>query len=174
MTGLDPDVDVILSVACFVTDHGLNLADEQGYMAVIKQESSTLNSMGEWCRKQHGESGLTAACASSPTTAEDAADGLLKYVRQFVKEQRTGLLAGNSIHADAAFLRKSPFKSTLNHLHYRMLDVSSIKEGARRWAPEGILREAPAKKGLHDARADILESIEEARFYKAAFFEAHS
>ncbi|KAI9663388.1 MAG: hypothetical protein M1831_002672 [Alyxoria varia] len=129
--------------------------------------------MGEWCQKQHGASGLAAACLSSSTTAEDAAQGLLKYVRQFVKDQSTGLLAGNSIHADAAFLRKSPFTSTLNHLHYRMLDVSAIKEAARRWASEDILRQAPTKKGLHDARADILESIEEARFYKTAFFDAH-
>ncbi|KAF2006807.1 oligoribonuclease-like protein [Amniculicola lignicola CBS 123094] len=170
MTGLDPDTDTIMSFACFITDHDLNILDETGFEAIISHSTEELDRMGEWCTKHHGQSGLTEACMFSSTTAEDAAEGLLQYIKKYVPEPRTALLAGNSVHADKSFLVKPPYNIVTDHLHYRILDVSSIKEAAKRWAPIGILRRAPKKKMLHEAREDILESIREAQFYREAFF----
>jgi oligoribonuclease len=170
MTGLDPDTETIMSLACFVTDHDLNILDEDGYEAIIHHSKERLDCMGEWCTEHHGDSGLTAACVNSTTTAEQAAEGLLQYIKQHVPNARSALLAGNSVHADKSFLVKQPYNVITDYLHYRILDVSSIKEAARRWAPPEVLKKAPKKKMLHEARADILESIEEARFYREAFF----
>lgn len=170
MTGLDPENDTIMSLACFVTDHNLNILDEAGYEAVIHHSKEDLDRMGEWCTKHHGQSGLTEACIVSTVTAEQAADGLLQYIKKHVPSTRTGLLAGSSVHADKSFLVKAPYSIITDYLHYRILDVSSIKEAARRWAPPATMRKVPKKKMLHEARADILESIEEARFYRQAFF----
>ena len=170
MTGLDPSSDTILSLACFITDHNLNLLDPTGYEAIIKHTKEDLDSMGEWCTTHHGASGLTAACLSSTTTPAQAAEGLLQYIKAYVPKARTALLAGNSVHADRSFLVKPPYDAVIEHLHYRILDVSSLKEAARRWAPSEALKNIPKKKMLHEARADIVESIEEARFYRDAFF----
>lgn len=170
MTGLDTDSDTIMSLACFVTDADLNLLDEDGYEAVIHHSQEQLDAMGEWCTEHHGQSGLTQSCLDSSTTAEQAAEGLLAYIKKHVPERRTGLLAGNSVHADKSFLVKQPYKVVTDHLHYRILDVSSIKEAARRWAPKQTLQKIPRKQMQHEARADILESIEEARFYRGTFF----
>ncbi|KAF2747392.1 ribonuclease H-like protein [Sporormia fimetaria CBS 119925] len=170
MTGLDTDKDTIMSIACFVTDAALNLIDEEGFEAVIHHSKEELDQMGEWCTKHHGDSGLTQACLDSTTTAEQAAENLLSYIRKYVAEARTALLAGNSVHADKAFLVREPYRPVIDHLHYRILDVSSIKEAARRWAPVEM-KKLPKKKMLHEARADILESIEEARFYRQTFFK---
>ena len=81
------------------------------------------------------------------------------------------MLAGNSVHCDKEFLKKAPYDRVLEYLGYRILDVSSIKEAARRWAPVAILEQVPKKKGLHQAREDILESIDEARYYRDVFFK---
>lgn len=170
MTGLDRENDRIMSISCFVTDADLNLLDQKGFDAVIHHDSSTLDKMDEWCIDTHGKSGLTAACISSSTTPEEAASNLLQYIQRLIPTPRRGLLAGNSVHCDKEFLNKPPYDQVLKHLHYRILDVSSIKEAARRWAPEEILGQVPSKKGLHQAREDILESIEEARFYRDVFF----
>lgn len=170
MTGLDPDNETIMSLACFVTDHDLNVLDETGYEATIHHSKEELDRMGEWCTKHHDNSGLTEACINSTTTAEQAANGLLQYIKIYVPTARTALLAGNSVHADKSFLVKHPYNVVTDYLHYRILDVSSIKEAARRWAPPELLKKAPKKKMLHEARADILESIEEARYYRMAFF----
>lgn len=170
MTGLDYENDTIMSIACFVTDSDLNLLDEEGFEAVIHHSEEDLNKMGEWCTKHHGDSGLTQACINSTTTPEQAAAGLLEYIQTYVPKKRTALLAGNSVHADKAFLIKPPYKAVIDHLHYRILDVSSIKEAARRWAPVEALTKLPKKKMLHEARADILESIAEAKFYRETFF----
>ena len=160
-----------MSLCCFITDAELNILDDKGYEAVIHHDQATLQRMGDFCTKTHGESGLTEACLASTTTPGAAATGLLSYIKSHVPEPRKGLLAGNSVHADKEFLSQSPYDAVLEHLHYRILDVSSIKEAARRWAPEK-LNEAPRKKMLHQARDDILESIEEARFYQKTFFRA--
>ncbi|KAK0633333.1 ribonuclease H-like domain-containing protein [Immersiella caudata] len=170
MTGLNPDTDAIIEIFCLITDDELELVDEAGWGTVVHQSEERMDQMDEWCTRTHSNSGLTAAVIASTVTAEQAADELLAYVRTHVPDKRVALLAGNSVHADQAFLRKGPYSEVLNHLHYRILDVSSIKEAARRWCPSAALR-APAKKGLHAAKEDILESIEEARYYKSAFFQ---
>ena len=158
-----------MSLCCFITDGELNILDDQGYEAVIHHDQATLDRMGDFCTKIHGESGLTNACLTSTTNPTAAAAGLLSYIKSHIPEPKRGLLAGNSVHADREFLSHSPYDAVLEHLTYRILDVSSIKEAARRWAPEK-LKEAPRKKMLHQARDDILESIEEARFYQKTIF----
>ncbi|KAI9749755.1 MAG: hypothetical protein M4579_006756 [Chaenotheca gracillima] len=170
MTGLDTTNDVILQVYCFVTDASLTLLEPNGWGAVVHHPDATLSAMGEWCTRTHASTGLTAAVRASQTSPADASASLLRYIQSLVPEPRTALLAGNSVHADKAFLASPPYDAVLAHLHYRILDVSSIKEAARRWAPPEMLRDAPRKKGLHEAKEDILESIEEARFYKERFF----
>ncbi|KAF1983670.1 ribonuclease H-like protein [Aulographum hederae CBS 113979] len=170
MTGLDYDNDTILQIACFITDYDLNLLDETGYEVVVHHLQEDLDKMGEWCTEQHGKSGITAAALASTVSHEQAADELLDYIVKFAPERRRALLAGNTVHADAAFLRREPYTKVLKHLHHRILDVSAIKEAARRWAPKDVLKKSPSKRGLHEARQDILESIAEAKYYRSVFF----
>ena len=170
MTGLDLENDTIMSLACFITDSQLSLLQPTGYEAVVHHSRAQLDAMGPWCRDHHGASGLTAACLASSTTAEQAARELLEYIRNHVPDRRRALLAGNTVHADKAFLSKDPWTPVVKYLHHRILDVSAIKEAARRWAPEDVLKGSPQKAGKHEAKADILESIEEARYYRKVFF----
>lgn len=170
MTGLDPEKETIMSIACFITDAQLKLQDEQGWESIIHHDKSTLDRMDEWCTRTHGASGLTAACMESTTTKEQAAEGLLEYVKKYVPQGRRGLLAGNSIHCDRAFLSQPPYNRITDYLSYRILDVSSLKEAAKRWAPDDVLLGVPSKKLLHQAREDILESIEEAKYYREKCF----
>ncbi len=170
MTGLDPDHDTIMSISCFITDAQLHILDNQGWDVVVHHDKATLDMMDEWCTKTHGDSGLTAASTKSNTTPEQAADGLLDYIRRFISEPRQGLLAGNSVHCDKAFLVKPAYAKVVEYLHYRILDVSSLKEAARRWASDEDLMQVPPKKTLHQAREDILESIKEAKYYRDTFF----
>ncbi|KAI7184430.1 ribonuclease H-like protein [Hortaea werneckii] len=170
MTGLDLSKDTIMSLACFITDAQLNLLDENGYECILQHSQEQLDAMGEWCQNHHGASGLTQACLNSTTTAETAATELLEYIQKFIPDRKQGLLAGNTVHADKAFLVQEPWRKVIRHLHHRILDVSAIKEAARRWAPEDALKKSPQKKGKHEAKADILESIEEARYYRRVFF----
>jgi len=172
MTGLDAERDTILSISCFVTDAQLHSLDVDGWEVTIHHEKSALDKMNDWCISTHGKSGLTAAAIASTTTAQEAAEGLLEYIKFLVPEKGKALLAGNSVHCDKEFLKEPPYNIVLDHLHYRILDVSSIKEAARRWAPERVLDMVPKKKGLHQAREDILESIEEARFYRDMIFRS--
>ena len=169
MTGLDRTSDTIMSIACYVTSANLELLDD-GFEVVVSHSREQLDAMGEWCQRTHGASGLMAACLSSTITPGEAADALLAYIKHHIPEPRQGLLAGNSVHADKEFLSKAPYNRVIGHLHYRILDVSSIKEAAKRWAPSEMLSKAPKKKGLHQAKEDILESIEEAKFYRDVFF----
>ena len=170
MTGLNPDNDQIMSIACYVTDHELNLLDDDGLELIIHHEQEVLDSMNDWCKKTHGASGLSGKCLQSPTTPEQAADQLLEYIQKHIDGPRKAMLAGNTVHADKAFLRKAPYDRAVLYLHHRILDVSTIKEAARRWSSEGIVKNSPKKKELHDARQDILESIEEARYYRQHIF----
>lgn len=174
MTGLDPETETIMSLACFITDRDLNLLDEGGYGAIIQHTQAQMDAMGEWCKEHHGASGLTQACLQSSTSPETAAHELFEYIKKYVPERRKALLAGNTVHADKAFLVKEPWTKVIKHLHHRILDVSAIKEAARRWAPEEILKKSPQKAGKHEAKADILESIEEARYYRDVFFKPES
>lgn len=171
MTGLDPDTDEIIEIFCLITNGDLELAHEPGWGAVVHQPKERMDQMDEWCTRVHGESGLTAAVIESKVTAGTAAEDLLGYITKHVPEQRVALLAGNSVHMDRAFLSKGPYKMVIDHLHHRILDVSTLKEAARRWRPD-VLARAPVKMEKHEARQDILESIEEARHYKDALFQA--
>ena len=170
MTGLNVQRDSILSISCFITDSQINLYDTQGFDAIIHHDQATLDSMDEWCIQTHGRSGLTAASLSSDQTPQQTADNLLEYIQRYVPKERTALLAGNSVHFDKEFLRKGPYQKVIDYLHYRIFDVSTIKEAARRWAPQEILAQIPPKNLLHQAKEDILESIEEAKFYRDTFF----
>ena len=170
MTGLNPEKETIMSISCFITDAQLKLVDDRGWDSIIHHDKSSLDQMDEWCTNAHGHSGLTAACIASKMTHEQAADSLLEYIKKFCPESRKGLLAGNSVHADKAFLSKPPYNKVTDYLSYRILDVSSLKEAAKRWAPDDILLGVPSKKLLHQAREDILESIEEAKYYREKLF----
>jgi oligoribonuclease len=165
MTGLDHAADTILSISCIITSATLEVIDSGGYDAIIHHSKSQLDNMSEWCIKHHGDSGLTKQCLASTTTAERAAQDLRDYVKKHVPQPGEALLAGNSVHVDKLFLMSSPFKSLLAHLHYRIFDVSAMKEMVRRWCTEDVLARAPVKQMRHEARGDVEESIEEARFY---------
>jgi len=174
MTGLNlekENPDQIMSIALFITDADLNLLDETGYEAVIHLDKSDLDRMGEWCTDHHGSSGLTAACLASTTTASEAAAGCLAYIKKYVPEPKKALLAGNTVHADKAFLVKEPWRPVIKYLHHRIFDVSAIKEAVKRWSSIEVVKGSPMKKGLHEAKADILESIAEARYYKDVIFQ---
>ena len=173
MTGLDREKDTILSIACFITDAQLNLLDSNGFETIIHHDKARLDAMDKWCVTQHGKSGLTADAIASQTTHKEAANNLLAYVQKYIPEPRRGLLAGSSVHCDKAYLDKPPYDKVMQHLHYRILDVSSIKEAALRWSSDKVMMGKPPKKGLHQAREDILESIEEARYYREVFFRPH-
>jgi oligoribonuclease len=170
MTGLDPTTDEIIQICCFITDSQLCILEPNGFEAVIHQPKSKLDAMSAWCVDTHGRTGLTAAVLASTTQPATAAADLLAYIKTYVPQPRKALLAGNSVHADRAFLSQGPYADVLEWLHYRILDVSSVKEGVRRWSGDEVLGDVPAKKGLHLAKDDILESIEEMRFYKERIF----
>jgi oligoribonuclease (3'-5' exoribonuclease) len=171
MTGLDPDTDVIIEIFCIITNGNLDVLDEHGWGATIHQTKERMDLMDDWCTKTHKDSGLTTAVLASNTTPQQAADELFEYIKKHVPESKRALLAGNSVHADKAFLRKEPYRKVMNHLHHRILDVSTIKEAAIRWSSLDVLAGVPRKKGLHQAKEDILESIEEAKYYKKAIFK---
>ncbi|KAI1375725.1 ribonuclease H-like protein [Hypoxylon crocopeplum] len=170
MTGLNPDREEIIEIFCIITTGTLDVVDENGWGIVVHQPQEIMDQMDDWCTRTHGKSGLIAAVAASTVTPEQAADELLAYIRKHVPE-RGALLAGNSVHADRAFLRKEPYKKVADYLHHRILDVSALKEAVRRWCPREIIQKAPKKKILHQAKEDILESIAEARYYKEVIFD---
>lgn len=171
MTGLDPDIDVIIEIFCIITNGDLDVVDNHGLGLTIHQTKERMDMMDDWCTKTHRDSGLTAAVISSNMSPQQAADELFRYIKTYVPEAERALLAGNSVHADKAFLRKEPYKKVMDHLHHRILDVSTIKEAAIRWSSLDVLAGVPTKKGLHKAKEDILESIEEAKYYKEAIFK---
>jgi oligoribonuclease len=146
MTGLDVVNDEIIQIACFVTDHDLNLLDAAGFETVVHQPKERMDLMDPWCTKTHAKTGLTERVISSEVTPQVAADALLTYVQQLVPEARKAILAGNSVHYDKEFLRREPYGKFLDHLHHRILDVSSIKEAIRRWSDMNLLRNIPKKK----------------------------
>ncbi|MCM3657107.1 oligoribonuclease [Agromyces mediolanus] len=168
MTGLDLEVDELVEIAVVITDYELNPVDD-GISIVIKPDASALEHMNDFVRAMHTESGLIEEIPSGVSLA-DAEYQVLEYVLQHIPEEQKAPLAGNSIGTDRAFLTK--FMPRLDaHLHYRNVDVSSIKELAKRWFPRAYFN-APAKHGGHRALADILESILELRYYRQAVFVA--
>lgn len=166
MTGLNITSDALVEVACVVTDGDLNELDD-GIDVVIKPPPESLDQMPELVRQMHTSSGLLDELASGITLAE-AQDQVLSYVRGHVAEPRKAPLCGNSIATDRAFIARDLPKVD-DYLHYRMIDVSSVKELARRWYPRAYFA-SPAKIGGHRALADIRESIAELRYYREAVF----
>jgi oligoribonuclease len=166
MTGLDLAGDALVEIACIVTDGQLNVVDG-GIDVIIKPPAEALDQMPEVVREMHTSSGLLAELPSGVTLAE-AQDAVLEYVRQHVREPRKVPLCGNSIATDRSFLARD-MPELDDFLHYRMVDVSSIKELARRWYPRAYFA-SPPKHGGHRALADILESIRELRYYREAVF----
>jgi oligoribonuclease len=166
MTGLDIERDALIEIACLVTDAELNLLDE-GVDLVIKPPAEALAAMPDVVREMHTTSGLLAELPGGIPVAE-AAELVLDYVRGHVSEPRKVPLCGNSIATDRWFIARD-MPELDAYLHYRMIDVSSIKELARRWYPRAYFS-SPAKHGGHRALADIRESVQELRYYRDAVF----
>jgi oligoribonuclease len=167
MSGLDLSRDVLLEVAALVTDSDLNVLGE-GIDVVIHAEESVLGSMVEIVQEMHEKSGLTDASRASTVSVAEAEDLVMSYVTTYVPDPRTAPLCGNSIATDRGFLALHMPRLD-NHLHYRMIDVSSIKELCRRWYPRTYFGQ-PAKGLAHRALADIKESIRELEYYRRTVF----
>jgi oligoribonuclease len=167
MTGLDLERDVLIEVAALVTDSELNVLGD-GVDLVIHAEESALGSMVEIVREMHDKSGLTDAVRASTVSVAEAEEMVMAYVTSFVPEPRTAPLCGNSIATDRGFLARYMPRFDA-HLHYRMIDVSSIKELCRRWYPRTYFGQ-PAKGLAHRALADIQESIRELEYYRRTVF----
>ncbi|MCU1582624.1 MAG: oligoribonuclease [Microbacteriaceae bacterium] len=168
MTGLDVEIDELVEVAVVITDFDLNILDP-GFNIVIKPDQSALDNMGEFVREMHTMSGLLEAIPDGVSLA-DAEFAVHEYILKFVPAEQQAPLAGNTIGTDRTFLAKY-MPRVDRHLHYRNVDVSSIKELSRRWFPR-VYFNAPAKDGGHRALADILESIRELEYYRRAAFVA--
>jgi oligoribonuclease len=166
MTGLDIVHDALIEIACVVTDGELNLLDG-GIDLIIKPPAEAIEQMGDVVRDMHTKSGLLVDLSGGMALGE-AAEAVLAYVKHHVPEARKVPLCGNSIATDRWFIaRDMPELDTW--LHYRMIDVSSVKELARRWYPRAYFA-APSKHGGHRALADITESVQELRYYREAVF----
>ncbi|HWH00030.1 MAG TPA: oligoribonuclease [Pilimelia sp.] len=167
MTGLDLGRDALIEVAVLVTDPDLNVLGD-GVDVVIHADEAVLATMPDVVREMHQKSGLTDEVRLSTVTLREAEDQVLDYVRRFVPEPRGAPLCGNSIATDRGFLARDMPRLDA-HLHYRMIDVSSIKELCRRWYPRVYFGQ-PAKGLAHRALADIKESIRELEYYRRTIF----
>ena len=166
MTGLSLEHDALVEVAALVTDFELNQLGD-GVDLVIAPPAEALEQMDEFVRGMHTTSGLLEELASG-TTLQEAQERVLEYVREWVPEPRKAPLGGNTVATDRGFLARD-MPELEAHLHYRIIDVSSVKELARRWYPRAYFN-APKKNGGHRALADIRESIAELRYYREAVF----
>lgn len=164
MTGLDPQHDKIIEIAMIITDKDLNILAQSPVYA-IHQSDDVLNNMNQWCITTHARTGLTERVRQSQYTEEQVENELLAFMQTWLPE-KTSPMCGNTIHQDRRFMAR--YMPRLEaYFHYRNLDVSTLKELARRWHPtvyKGIV-----KKGSHQALDDILESIEELRYYRQTF-----
>lgn len=164
MTGLDPHHDKIIEIAMIITDKDLNILAQSPVYA-IHQSDDVLNNMNQWCITTHARTGLTERVRQSQYTEEQVENELLAFMQTWLPE-KTSPMCGNTIHQDRRFMAR--YMPRLEaYFHYRNLDVSTLKELARRWHPtvyKGIV-----KKGSHQALDDILESIEELRYYRQTF-----
>lgn len=166
MTGLDPEKDCLVEVAVVITNSDLEPVAE-GIDLVIKPREDSLANMGDYVRDMHTTSGLINEFEAG-LSLEEAEAQILEYVKTYVPEARQAPLAGNTIGTDRMFINR--YMPTLDaHLHYRNIDVSSIKELSRRWYPR-VYFQLPKKDGGHRALADILESIQELRYYRETVF----
>ncbi|MBK8187099.1 MAG: oligoribonuclease [Cellvibrio sp.] len=166
MTGLDPDKDVIIEIATLVTDADLNLLAE-GPVFAVHQSDEILNGMDEWNTNQHGKSGLTQRVRESKVSAAQAEADTIAFLQNWVAKGKSPI-CGNSICQDRRFLVRGMPKLE-DYFHYRNLDVSTIKELARRWRPEVLA--GVKKSGAHLAMDDIKDSVEELKHYRATFFK---
>jgi oligoribonuclease len=169
MTGLDPDRDVIVEIATLVTDDELAVVAE-GPDLVIHQPQSALTDMDPVVVEMHTSSGLLEAIKSSTTTLQEAGAQTMAFLQQHIDTAGTVPLCGNSIGTDRRFLAKH-LPEIENFLHYRSVDVTTIKELAQRWHPR-IVKAAPTKSGGHRAMDDIVESLDELRYYRSAIFDS--
>src|SRR5436190_18878088 len=167
MTGLDPDRHVIVEIATLVTDDDLEVVAE-GPDLVVHQPPEALAEMDDVVRKMHTKSGLLAAIESSKLSLADAGAATLDFIKQHVPEPRSVPLAGNSIGMDRRFLA-AHLRDVEEYLHYRSVDVSTVKELARRWYPDAFAA-APEKASGHRALDDIRESVAELRYYRSSIF----
>ena len=169
MTGLEPDTDRIIEIAIVITDSQLNTVAEAPVIAV-HQPDSVLDGMDEWNRNTHGRSGLTDRVRASPIGEADAEAQMLAFLQQYVPA-RTSPMCGNSVCQDRRFMAR--YMPQLEAwFHYRNLDVSTLKELAKRWRPD--VYKGVDKKGKHEALADIHESIAELRHYRDNFLRLHA
>lgn len=167
MTGLDPARDVIVEIATIITDDDLDVVAE-GPDLVVSQPGEILAAMEPVVLEMHTRSGLLEAVRASTITLADAGEATLEFIRQHAPEPRTVPLCGNSIGTDRRFLA-AYLPAIEDHLHYRSIDVSSIKELVRRWYPK-VRQDRPQKQGLHRALDDIRDSIGELRYYRERVF----
>ena len=167
MTGLDLGADALIEVAALVTDRDLNVLGE-GVDVVIHADEAALEAMPEIVRTMHAKSGLTEEVRRSTVTLAEAEDMVLEYVTSHVKDPRTAPLCGNSIATDRGFIARDMPRLDA-HLHYRMIDVTSIKELCRRWYPRVYFGQ-PQKGLAHRALADVRESIRELEYYRRTIF----
>lgn len=166
MTGLDLGADALIEVAVVVTDYELRPLGE-GIDVLIKPPAEALEQMGDFVREMHTSSGLLEELEGG-LSMEEAQKVVLDYVRSLVPTPRSAQLAGNSVGTDKSFLARD-MPELIEYLHYRIVDVSSIKELAKRWYPRTFFH-SPEKHGGHRALADILESIDELRYYREVLF----
>lgn len=166
MTGLSLENDALIEVAALVTDAELNILG-QGVDVIIKPEPAALENMDDFVTNMHKTSGLLDELEQG-ISMEDAERQVLDYIQEFVPEPRKAQLAGNSIGTDKTFLNRD-MPELIDYLHYRVIDVSTIKELSRRWFPKAHYN-APAKTGNHRALGDIRDSIDELRYYREAVF----
>jgi oligoribonuclease len=166
MTGLNTETDRIIEIATVVTDKHLNVLGE-GPVFAIHQPDHVLNAMDDWNRKQHGGSGLTARVQASKVTAAEAEQRTLEFVSRYIGSGKSPM-CGNSICQDRRFLAREMPKLE-RHFHYRNLDVSTLKELARRWAP--AVFDGMKKSSTHLALDDIRESIDELKYYRERFLK---
>ncbi len=166
MTGLNPDGDRIIEVAMIITDSQLNVVAESPVIAV-HQSDGVLDAMDDWNKNTHGKSGLVARVKASTVSEAQAEQVLLAFLQQHVPAGKSPM-CGNSICQDRRFMARW-MPNLEAYFHYRNLDVSTLKELCKRWRPE--LAKGVVKKGKHEALADILESIEELRYYREHFLK---
>ncbi len=166
MTGLDPDSDLIIEIATIITDKELNIL-AQGPVLAIHQDDAALAAMDEWNQKHHGQSGLIDRVKASTINAAEAERLTIKFLQAWVPEN-TSPICGNSIGQDRRFLYRYMPKLEA-YFHYRNIDVSTLKELAARWAP--AIKDGFNKESKHQALDDIVESIEELRYYREHFIK---
>ncbi|XP_065078969.1 probable oligoribonuclease isoform X2 [Ochlerotatus camptorhynchus] len=167
MTGLDVEKDRIIEIACIVTNKNLEIL-ESGPDVVIHEPDEILAAMNEWCQVNHAKTGLTQAVRDSKVNVAEAEDLVLNFVKKYCPE-RACPLAGNSVFMDRMFLNR--YMPRLNeYLHYRTVDVSTVKELCKRWNG-AVFSHCPSKKLVHRALNDIEESIEELKYYKGHMFQ---